>query len=261
MYLTTMIYLDTETTGLTERDRLCQIAFLVETLEDGDKQIVETLCKPIVPVSKEASLINGITNTMLEKELPFAETEVYKLLLTLNKANNILVAHNAPFDLEMLRREGIEWKGKVIDSLSCSRKLYNDDHTISSNSLQNLRVSLALSDIENNLAAAFNTRVKAHSALGDVISLYALMQHLKKHKALKTLDNVNVEETLVSLSANKNVQMEFIRFGKYNGKTFKTVAKEDPAYLEWIISCETMEASIRHSAAVVLDDRTSPLKV
>jgi len=254
-----IIYLDTETTGLESKDRLCQVAFLVETIIGNekrgfrytDKKMYETLCNPSVPMSPTASEVNNITDEMLKDTEIFINTPEYKILTELNTPDNIFVAHNAPFDLKMLRREGFEWKGKVIDTVSCARKLYNGRSDMSSSSLQFLRTTLDLFKEEQKLASEMNVEIKAHDAAGDVISLYTLTQSIKTNKYFKDYINVTKEELLVKLTDKKDFLMQFIRFGKHNGKTFKEVHEEAPKYLEWIIGCDSMEASITYSAQAV----------
>lgn len=40
---------------------------------------------------------------------------------------------------------------------------------------------------------------------------------------------------MVKLTDKKDFLMQFLRFGKHNGKTFKDVFQEVPEYLEWVI--------------------------
>ncbi|BCC80200.1 MULTISPECIES: 3'-5' exonuclease [Bacillus] len=57
------LVLDTQTTGLGETDEIVEIAV---TDLDG-KTLLNTLVKPTVPISDDATMIHGITNKMVEK--------------------------------------------------------------------------------------------------------------------------------------------------------------------------------------------------
>ena len=92
------IFLDTETTGTDEPDRLCQLAYKLETGE-----IVNELFKPPLPIAIEPMSIHHITNEMVADKPAFKESPDYqKLVDLLNDDTNILVAHNAKFDVNML---------------------------------------------------------------------------------------------------------------------------------------------------------------
>jgi len=156
-----LLFLDVETTGLYDDDRLCQVAF-AEYCED---QVLaqEKLFKPPVPMRVDASAVNHITDKMLEKEQPFIgsmmESDLkYKL------EDHILVAHNAKFDIEMLSREGIEVP-KHICTMKVSKKMgETNKHT-----MQYLRYFHELEVVAD-----------AHTADGDVRVLIALFEHYNK---------------------------------------------------------------------------------
>jgi DNA polymerase III epsilon subunit-like protein len=96
------IYLDTETTGTGPDDRLCQLAF-----KTGQGTI-----------AIKAMAVHHITNEMVGDKPPFRDSAVYHQLSDLiSDDNNIVVAHNARFDIGMLQNEGID-PPRVI----CSRK-------------------------------------------------------------------------------------------------------------------------------------------
>ena len=108
------IFLDTETTGTGPDDRLCQIAFKTD-----QGLVVDELFNPGRPIAIEAMAVHHITNEMVADQPPFKNSPAYKKLETLlNDEQSILVAHNARFDIDMLRREGIQ-----TDKAVCTYKL------------------------------------------------------------------------------------------------------------------------------------------
>ena len=67
-----LIFFDTETTGNTDKDFLCQIAYKV-----ADKDNSETfsgLYKPPIKIPPEASAVHHITNKMLAEKESFQKT-------------------------------------------------------------------------------------------------------------------------------------------------------------------------------------------
>jgi len=131
------ILLDTETTGVEEKDRICQLAFLV--LDKSDIKSYDSLCKPPLPINYWAMSVHNITNEDVEDKPSFENCESALKLDELNSEENILIIQNAPFDLGMLKKEGFEWRGKLIDTLRCIKHL-EPEHE--SHSLQYLRYAL-----------------------------------------------------------------------------------------------------------------------
>ena len=132
------IFLDTETTGTDEDDRLCQIAFKTEA-----GLIVNELFNPGKPISIEAMSIHHITNEMVKDKPPFKNSDAWKKLKDLfADTNNVMVAHNAMFDVAMLRKEDIHPQ-KTICTYKLARFL-DKEGQIPQYNLQYLRYYLKL---------------------------------------------------------------------------------------------------------------------
>lgn len=126
---------DTETTGLTIHSRasLVKQPHIVEyacaQVENG-KIIAtyETLIKPPVGVSDEITKITGLTDDDLK------DARTFQQALPVIEASlagcDVLLAHNLPFDLSMLRFElariGIEIK--LPEVMVCTAQLYHDEY-------------------------------------------------------------------------------------------------------------------------------------
>lgn len=120
------IAFDLETTGiLAGVDRICEIG-AVRFINGKPEAVFSTLVNPGKPIPEDASRVNGITDDMvadkptIDKLLePFAEF----------CADDIVVAHNAPFDFQFLtadikKFESKAPKGAVIDTFSMAKKVY-----------------------------------------------------------------------------------------------------------------------------------------
>lgn len=212
-----LIFFDTETTGNTEKDYLCQIAY-----KSGDESFVG-FYKPPIKIPPEASAVHHITNKMLENKLSFKETEDFKKIKELfEHENSVVIAHNTQFDLTMLKKEGIKPE-KFICTLRLARFL-DPEGKIERYNLQYLRYLLDL-----------DVQATAHDALGDVLVLEKLFDRLKK----KLIEKENLsEETyldrMIEISSHPSI-FKYINFGKHSGKELKQISKTDKNYLEWLL--------------------------
>ncbi len=243
------VMLDTETTGAGPADRLCQIAFIVA--QNGvELTLHQDLCKPPLPIATGAMAVHHITPEMVENAPEYAACESAARLAELNNGENILVIHNAPFDVAMLEREGVVWQGPVIDTLRCARHLIESE----SHALQFLRYHLGLYREEPAIADRLGVAIAAHDAAGDVAVLYLLMQHLLESVG-KSAAGI---EQLVTLSGQPVLLKKF-RFGKYKGMAFEEIARSDPGYLDWLLKSEMQKSEpdedLRHTLESYLQGR------
>lgn len=119
------VVIDFETTGLDRAyDRIVEIS--ARRYEDGycaDRY--ETLVNPGRSIPASSTEIHHITNEMVKKA-PTEHEAIWKLHFFIG--NDIIVAHNADFDIEFLHnayiREGLEAHNDYIDTLAIARKLY-----------------------------------------------------------------------------------------------------------------------------------------
>lgn len=222
-----IIFLDTETTGNEpKKDFLCQVAY--KTYDPNSKERAsETFCelyKPPVHIPPEASAVTHITDKTVADKKVFKESEEYeKIKKLLESPDSIMVAHNAKFDFEIIKKEGIV-PPNIICTLRVARAL-DRENVIPQYRLQYLRYYLDI-DIE----------AEAHDALGDVLVLEKLFERLLNK--IITEDNLSEEgaiSKMLEISSHPSL-MHMFNFGKYNGKTVKEVSEMDRGYLEWMLS-------------------------
>jgi DNA polymerase-3 subunit epsilon len=119
------IAFDLETTGtLPGIDQIVEIG-AVRFVEGQVDALFSTLIDPRVPMPEAASRVNGINDSMLKDQpkiedvlVPFAEF----------CGDDILVAHNAPFDVQFLtsdiqKHESAAAKGTILDTCNMARKV------------------------------------------------------------------------------------------------------------------------------------------
>jgi len=213
-----IIFFDTETTGNTEKDFLCQLAYKTS------KESFTELYKPPIRIPPEASAIHHITNKMVEDKPSFAESSSFKKIKELFEDNDsVVVAHNAPFDIMIIEKESI-----IPTNFICTLRLarYLDpEEKIEKYNLQYLRYFLEI-----------NLEASAHDALGDVLVLEKLYERLKKKlMEVENLDEKGVVKKMIEISSHPSI-FKSIKFGKHSGKKIEEILKTDRGYLEWLLA-------------------------
>ena len=226
-----ILFLDTETTDAEPNARLVQLAYK----NDDNGDTVNEYFKPPVPITFGAMAVHHVTSKMVEDKPVFigskTETELKQAL-----ENNLVVAHNAPFDINILKNEGIEIS-EFIDTLRIARHILDSEGY----SLQFLRYSLDLGIVG-----------MAHDAMGDVIVLESLFEYLKT----KLTDEFSLKTDEEILDKMKEltkmpVLIDTFLFGKHRGKTFKDVAGEDKSYMQWLINSESSKPELEQNEDLV----------
>ncbi|HRZ30230.1 MAG TPA: 3'-5' exonuclease [Candidatus Paceibacterota bacterium] len=210
-----LIFLDTETTGNDlAQDRLCQVCYKI------NGEIHTEYFKPPVPISIKSSSITHITNKMVEDKEPFAESQMKKELEKL-LPENVLVAHNAKFDIAILKAEGLQ-----VPNFICTLRIAHHldiNAIIPEYNLQFLRYYLEL-EIEGG----------AHDAEGDVKVLEAVFNRQFQKMKEEGLNDDEVIKKMIEISKTPVLFKKF-SFGKHKDKMIAEVAKTDRGYLDWLL--------------------------
>lgn len=213
-----LVFLDTETTGADEQDRVCQVAYNYQGTEYNE------LFLPPVPISVEAMTVSHITNKMVADKPSFEGSDMQAhLKKLLEEGNKILVAHNAKFDIQMLAKDEIS-TSRYIDTLKVAQYL-DPQGTIPRYGMQYLRYYLEL-DIDPQDAPA-------HDALGDIRVLIKLFERLYAKMVEQEGSEEQAIEKMMEVSTLPVCYKRFT-FGKYKDKTIAEVAQSDKGYLEWL---------------------------
>lgn len=241
------ILLDTETTGAGEEDRIIQLGFMV--LDGKNVEVYNDLCSAPLPIGYGAMEVHGITPEMIEGLPSCVETLAFQTLCELNTPENVLIIHNAPFDLGMLSKENFTSQMRLIDTLRCARHLFDDEEA---HRLQYFRYALGLYKIEQAEADALGIEVKAHDAIGDVLVLKLFLSELRK-RLQERFESVNPIDKMVELTQTPVFYTRALKFGKYKGKTLVEIADADKGYLNWMLgNMESLDEDMRYSIERVL---------
>ncbi len=210
-----LIFLDTETTGNDLlQDRLFQVCY------SHKGNIISGFFLPSLPISVKAQSITHVTNKMIGETKPFSDSQIKIDLQELLK-ENIIVAHNAQFDICMLAHENIN-APKFICTLKVARFL-DEAGEIPEYNLQFLRYYYGL-----------EINASAHSAQGDVLVLEAIFKKLYAVMLETYPDHETVINKMIEVSSLPSL-IKIFPYKKHRGKKIEEVAKIDRPYLEWML--------------------------
>tara|TARA_B110000046_G_scaffold36831_1_gene40147 strand:- start:1955 stop:2701 length:747 start_codon:yes stop_codon:yes gene_type:complete len=224
------ILFDTETTGITEEDRIIQVGGMIINSKT-DIEVYDELSSTVLPIKLQAMEVHNITQDLLVGKDIFINTNFYQKLQSLNNSSNYLIAHNISFDLSMLEKEGFINHYTLIDTLRCAKHLYPE---LPYHRLQYIRYALELYKTEEQEAKDLNIVIKAHDAIGDVLVMKLFLRKLVA-KCTEVHPDYHAMEKLAELTRTPVLINKF-RFGKYRGEEVLEVAKKDKTYLQWMRS-------------------------
>ncbi len=235
------VLFDTETTGGNEEDRIIQIGSMIVDAKEP-VEVYDELCSCEIPIKIEAMEVHNITPDLLENKPKFIDSNFYNRLNELNSSENFLIAHNLPFDLGMLEKEGFQNKLTLIDTLRCARHLLDNSPY---HRLQYLRYSLELHKNELEEANKYNITIKAHDAIGDVLVMKLLLSKLVSF-AKKQYPQTNPMQTLAQLT-KKPVIVKTFKFGKYKGRSIEEIYNEDRGYINWFMNSMELDEDMKYT--------------
>ncbi len=239
------VFLDTETTGIEEHDQVIQLAYVV--VKDGKKTPMNKIYKPSVPISYKAMAVHGITKEMVADAPALDMSDLLmRGLVKMNIPNNIIVAHNAPFDIGMLGRHGFTSEMQTIDTLRCARHLLDDAE---GHALGVIYYQYNLYKHMDELAEELGVdvgKLSAHDALYDVLMLILATRMLIRVAGGDPMKLVELTQTPVMIK-------EF-SFGKYKGRLIADIKKEDAGYLGWMLrGMEDLSEDMRYTINTLLE--------
>ncbi|MBK9174862.1 MAG: 3'-5' exonuclease [Flavobacteriales bacterium] len=228
-----LAFFDLETTGTRiGKDRIVQVGIV--RLEPGGKRTSwQTLVNPGIPIPAEATAVHGITDldVALAPPLEAVAKEILDQLAESDLAGFNVLRFDVPFLAEEFYRVGIEW-----------------DHS----SLRIVDVQRIYHQMEpRNLSAALRfycgrEHAGAHDALADVeATADVLLAQLERYpEALKgEVDFLGELSGDRQRSPDAAGKLRFddrgnicLTFGKYNGWTLENIGRNDPGYLQWLMT-------------------------
>lgn len=224
---------DLETTGVRiGRDRIVQIG-VVRIYPDGHRERYGTLVKPGIPIPPEATAIHGITDQdvsdapLLEEVAP----TLFEQLTGCDLGGFNCLRFDIPFLAEELHRIGVEWDSTTVRVVDVQRIFHRME--------------------PRNLSAAVryycNKELEgAHDALADVdATADVLLAQLERYPQ----DLQGTIEFLGEFSGDRQRspdaagKLRFdergnvcLSFGKYQGWSLENIGRNDPGYIQWLMT-------------------------
>lgn len=240
------IFLDTETHA-KENPILIQLAYILP-IENGEIRFNELFSTGGPKIEFWAMATHHITEKMIQPYHTFDGSVFRDDLISILLRWSILVAHNAPFDVWVLKNHNVQVPNYIC-TLKLARYIYPE---FEAHNLQYLRYRLGLE---------FDREINPHDAMSDVYVLEKLFYHLKD-KLWEALEKTQ-EAPVTGEQLNKKM-IEITRapsllyrcvFWKHAGKLWSEVPRD---YLEWIAYKSDMsDEDVMHTARYYLSGNTS----
>jgi DNA polymerase-3 subunit epsilon len=237
---------DLETTGTNvATDRIVEIS-IVKVMPDGSKEVLTRRVNPEMPISKESTMIHGITDLDVADAPAFKQLapELDKFLEDADLSGYNAIKFDIPLLVEEFLRAGIDF------------------------SLMNRRVV----DVQNifhkmeprTLKAAYRFYCQkehelAHSAEADAMATYEILKaQLDFYRDkdyvdsdglasrpvkndVKSLSDFSYNSRNVDLAGHiifNDKQQEVLNFGKYKGQAIEEVFRREPSYFDWMMKSQ-----------------------
>ena len=244
---------DLETTGIsTNNDRIVQVA-LIGADADGNPIHHDVIVNPQRPIPREASRVHGIYDQDVRGKPIFKEcaSELSELM-----EGAVIVGHNArKFDMPLLQNEfyrcGVTPPRPlvVLDTLEAVRRLkIPRPHNLGA---QCARHGIDLSNAHNAAADAAACLLLLWKVMRDHPSSFR--RSLQEIEEWLISGEVRKDESelgraltdLDSLDKNGRIRINegayIVAFGRHRGKDLQSIEREDPRYVDWLISPNGIE--------------------
>lgn len=226
-----IVFFDIEATGLNiSYDRIVELCYL-KVYPNGNEEAKTLRFNPGIPISPEASAVNGITDEEVADCPAFQEMAAE--LAEVFETSDIAGFNSNHFDIPLLAEEFIR-AGVNFDISGCRlidvQTIY---HKMERRNLAAAYKFYCNKDLEN-----------AHTALADTQATYEVLQAQLDRYSDELVNDVDFLATFSRRNNNvdfagriiyNEAGVETINFGKYKGQPAAEVLRRDPGYLSWIL--------------------------
>lgn len=231
---TVLILFDTETTGLSDKDDVVQLAALIHEEGSEDVHTFMEYAKPTAPMHPKAQATHGISEAQLQDAL-LSEFVVQNWWDEIHafaaKSTIVFAGHNVHFDINMVKRylDDAEFP-LVIDTLRIARA-----NMVGSHKLDDLYPALGVDDPRAD---------KAHDALADCWRCFYLLKHF--------CDSHDKGYEDLALHYAQPQRIKVMPFGKHRGKPLLHI---DRSYLQWLCRQGDLNPDLAFSIKEILHEK------
>lgn len=229
-----LLFFDIEATGLdTSRDRIVELSY-IKVSPDGSEEAQTMRFNPTIPISAEATAVNGITDEDVAQCPTFADKAAE--LARVFSGCDIAGYNSNHFDVPMLVEEFIR-AGIEFDVSACNlvdvQGIY---HKMEKRTLAAAYQFYCHKDLEN-----------AHTAMADTRATLEVLRAQLDHYGDQIPHSI---EGLAEFSRfNKNVDLAgriiyddkgtpVFNFGKHRGRPVEWVVKNEPGFISWMLQAD-----------------------
>lgn len=229
-----LLFFDIEATGLdTSRDRIVELSY-IKVSPDGSEEAQTMRFNPTIPISAEATAVNGITDEDVAQCPTFADKAAE--LARVFSGCDIAGYNSNHFDVPMLVEEFIR-AGVEFDVSACNlvdvQGIY---HKMEKRTLAAAYQFYCHKDLEN-----------AHTAMADTRATLEVLRAQLDHYGDQIPHSI---EGLADFSRfNKNVDLAgriiyddkgtpVFNFGKHRGRPVEWVVKNEPGFISWMLQAD-----------------------
>jgi DNA polymerase-3 subunit epsilon len=237
---------DLETTGINiATDRIVEIC-IVKVLPDGKEEVFLKRLNPGIPISKESTMIHGITDLDIKDCETFVQIapELNRFLEDSDLSGYNAIKFDIPLLVEEFLRAGIDFSlmnRHIVD-------VQNIFHKMEPRTLKAAYKFYCSKNLE-----------MAHSAEADTLATYEVLkaqldaykdQEYTDHDGNVSIPVINDVKALSDFSYySRNVdlvghivfnekQEEVLNFGKYKGQAIESIFLKEPSYYDWMMKSQ-----------------------
>jgi DNA polymerase-3 subunit epsilon len=237
---------DLETTGTNVgTDRIVEIC-IVKVMPDGTQQVLTKRLNPGIPISKESTMIHGITDLDVKGCPTFGDLaqELDKFLDGADLSGYNAIKFDIPLIVEEFLRVGIDFtlmNRHIVDvqnifhkmeprTLKAAYKFYCQKnlemaHSAEADTMATLEVLKAQLDAYNGQEYTDSDGNTSIPVQNDV-------------KALSDFSFYTKNVDLVGHIVFNEKQEEVLNFGKYKGRPVEDVFRKEPSYYDWMMKSQ-----------------------
>lgn len=229
-----LLFFDIEATGLdTSRDRIVELSY-IKVSPDGSEEAQTMRFNPTIPISAEATAVNGITDEDVAQCPTFADKAAE--LARVFSGCDIAGYNSNHFDVPMLVEEFIR-AGVEFDVSACNlvdvQGIY---HKMEKRTLAAAYQFYCHKDLENAHTAMADTRATLEVLRAQLDHYGDQIPHSIEGLAEFSRFNKNVDLAGRIIYDDKGTPM--FNFGKHRGRPVEWVVKNEPGFISWMLQAD-----------------------